>query len=154
MGGRLGRPPKPLKLQMLEGDTGHRAYAKQEPQPANVEPDMPTDLDTMAAAEWQRVTMELRAMGLLYRADTNSLRVLCEAWSRYMAASASLAQIGPVFDSARGPAARPEVKQQADALAQYIRVSEFFALNPVARARLATKKDRTPQGELERLIKA
>lgn len=101
-----GRKPKPAALKKLHGNPGKRALPKQipAPTPADVAPlkkkpavrgkkaapvvralsmVAPEFLSPVGQAEWDRVSRELLAIGLLTHIDLAALAAYCAAYSRW-----------------------------------------------------------------------
>lgn len=82
-----GRYAVPTALKIVRGNPGHRALPKDEPQPELGIPETPPDLDSMALAEWQRITPELDRMGVLAKIERSGLEAYCRwysTWRRLM----------------------------------------------------------------------
>ncbi len=85
-----GRPRKPTQLHILHGNPGKRPLPKGEPQPTLGIPSRPEWLSPEAKREWNRVTKELDALGLLAKVDRALLASYCECWGTYVAAVRAL----------------------------------------------------------------
>ena len=72
---------KSLKLKLLSGNPGKRKLPENEPKfsPANEVP--PDSLDEVGRAEWMRIVPELRASGVLTKADEKILWAYCDEFS-------------------------------------------------------------------------
>ena len=147
----LGRPPKPTRLKMLEGNRGKRPINNTEPQPVNGPPPCPRWLGRDAKREWRRVCRELAAMGLLARADMTALAGRCQEWARYVEMQHVLAEKGCTFETATGGfQARPEVAIADKALGRVNAIDQQLGLTPAARSRLSTQEK--PQDDLEAML--
>src|SRR4051812_39178534 len=85
-GNKRGPAPVPTTLRLLHGEHRPSRINANEPVPAAMEPVMPTWFTQEATAVWDRVTYQLKAMGLLTAADHDALVVYCEAVVNYEAA--------------------------------------------------------------------
>jgi P27 family predicted phage terminase small subunit len=94
-----GRKPKPMALKMFEGNPGKRALNRNEPTPAVQTPGCSLRLDHEAQAEPNRITPELRTLGLLSRIDRAARAAYCQAWTRWGKAEEMFRSTGPVIKS-------------------------------------------------------
>src|SRR5262245_15207940 len=94
-----GRKPKPTVLKVLDGNPGKRPLNEREPVAPTDEPMAPDWLDDEAKAEWGRVVVELRAMGLLSSADRAALAAYCTCWSRWVQAEVQVRKFGAIVKS-------------------------------------------------------
>lgn len=76
-----GRKPTPAKLKILRGNPGRRPI-KKEPEPKAGIPEAPAHLSKAAREEWDRLTAELHACGLLSVCDRGELAAYCQVWGR------------------------------------------------------------------------
>jgi P27 family predicted phage terminase small subunit len=98
---------------------------------------MPTDMNGSAQAAWRHVRRELRGSGLLTGADAHLLRLYCEAFARYLAASEMYAKTTPLVNE-RGHLAKNPLHQVVRDNADQVRVlARELGLSPVARAGLS-----------------
>ena len=83
---RMGRPRKPTKLKILEGNPGRRPLNTSEPE---YEPKIPkpSDLTPLASAWWDLVVPQLVRVGLAQSVDGPSLALLAEDFSGWKGAS-------------------------------------------------------------------
>jgi phage terminase small subunit len=72
-----GRPPKPTRLKILNGNPGKRPLNAAEPQPARGVPSCPAWLDDYAKEKWAELAELLHGLGVLTLADGETLTVLC-----------------------------------------------------------------------------
>lgn len=109
-------------------------------------PDKPARLPAEAAAEWDRITAELDAAGLLSRVDRASLTAYCLAWARMVWADQRLQADGPIISepiqNATGQVIGQKIKAHPagaildSAARQVAAFADRFGLTPAARARL------------------
>jgi P27 family predicted phage terminase small subunit len=85
-----GTKPTPTALKLIKGNPGRRPLPKREPKPRRGIPPCPEQLDARARAEWERITPELYAAGILTTIDGAVLAAYCTAYSRYMDAEDAL----------------------------------------------------------------
>ena len=116
---RTGRPRKSVDLKVLSGTF------RPDREPVNVKPgeavklDMPTHLSPVAKKEWDRITMELNALGILSPVDRVPLAMYCDAYARWVSATGILQRRGNTFKTKSGfIRTRPEVKLRDEALVQ------------------------------------
>ena len=88
-----GRKPIPTALKLITGRKG-RGINKFEPQPVKRMPDPPVTLSLRAKSKWNEIAPMLMRMGVLTEADGLGLAVLCEAYSDYTEARATLKSEG------------------------------------------------------------
>lgn len=80
-----GRKPTPTYLKIIRGNPGCRPINKDEPQPLDGLPPLPTELTGKAKDEWDRATNELRVMGGLKTSDMAVIAMYAHAWSIWCA---------------------------------------------------------------------
>jgi P27 family predicted phage terminase small subunit len=88
-----GTKPKPTALKLIEGNPGRRPLPKHEPKPRPGIPPCPEYLDARARAEWDRITPELYAAGVLTTIDGMVLALYCMAYSHLVDAEEALARM-------------------------------------------------------------
>ena len=98
--GKRGPAPAPTKLKLIRGARPDRIN-EQEPSPEDHLPVPPADLAPAAAQVWMRVMAECGGSGVITAADTDVLRVYCEAVARYEEAAVALGRSGPLVKGAR-----------------------------------------------------
>lgn len=142
-----GRKPKPTALKKLEGNPGKRALNKKEPKPESAIPDCPSHLKDAAREEWDRVTKELHALGLVTKIDRAALAVCCSAWADYVKACSKLEKEGEVIVSDKGGMYQnPWMAIKKRSMEQIAKFYAEFGMTPSARSRL---KVETPDSEEE-----
>jgi P27 family predicted phage terminase small subunit len=138
----------PTHLKVLRGNPGHRPLPAHEPQPTLfvAPPPPPAYLGGDAAQEWNRVAAELARMSLLAESDTSVLAAYCQAFARWRAAEAALAEMAKrdpllgglmVRTANKTPMQNPLVGTAARAASDMVRYAAEFGLSPSARARIA-----------------
>lgn len=129
-----GRPRKPTRLKVLQGNPGKRRLPKREPEPAALE-DLaaPAWLKGHALEEWKRVTPELQRLGLLTIVDVAALAGYCQAFARWRQAKDAVDEEKSVDVAI----ARGLVKMEKEALAQMKALAGEFGFTPASRSRVA-----------------
>ncbi len=95
--GLRGPAPRPSALSRAEGNPGHRAINRQEPQPALTRPKMPKHLGSRARKEWKRLVPILERMKVLTEADGTALANVCFETAELYRAQEALEQTGPLI---------------------------------------------------------
>jgi len=133
-----GRPPKPTRLKLLQGNPGKRALPKNEPEPARGAPSRPEWLSTEAKREWNRVVPELDRLGLLAKVDRALIAAYCECWAQYVAAVKDMKAGGTTFTTDKGyEGPRPCTITAGQMIAKMLQLSAKFGFNPSDRAKMA-----------------
>jgi len=134
-----GRPPKPTKLKILNGNPGHRPLPQNEFTPARGgEPRMPPGLSKIARVEYRRLIRQYHGTGLLTHLDRAGLAMLCEEYAIWIHAVRMAHTLGPVVETTNGNLIQnPWLGIANRAQAEYRRWCTEFGLTPVARVRLS-----------------
>lgn len=153
--GQRGPRAKPRNLKVVEGQRKDRV-PDNEPTPPDAEPELddPNVADEVRAV-WDRTLAEIKAMGLAFRADQDSLRCYCEAVVQHRRASAVLARTGVLVkgQSDRGGWVRnPALQIQRDAAMQIKVFAHEFGLTPSARTQLGIDSEKGGPAGAERLL--
>lgn len=154
--GAGGRPRKPARLKLLQGNAGHRPIGE-EPDPilaADVPegpppPDRlpyglrpPDYLDEYGAALWAELAPELSRLKLLTILDRPILAAACEQWSVYRRASRSKTLTNK--SKANGQTAAPRIAIARQALAICRQFLAELGVTAAARARLGVTDAEKP----------
>jgi P27 family predicted phage terminase small subunit len=132
-----GRKPTPTAQKIVTGNPGHRALNKSEPTPAPEIPVCPDHLDTIARAEWDRITPELLALGILTRIDRAALSAYCSAWSRWVEAENNLRKTGTLIKTPSGyPIQNPYLGIANTAIDMMRKFLTEFGMTPSSRSRI------------------
>ena len=145
-----GRPPKPTRLKLLQGNPGKRVLPKAEPKPALGTPTRPAWLAPEAKREWARVVPELNRLGLLARIDRALITAYCQCWAMYVDATKDIEENGTTFETEKGyQGPRPSVAIAAKMIEKLNQLSAKFGLTPSDRAKMAMPepKDEDPFAE-------
>lgn len=142
-----GRPPKPTKLKILQGNPGRRPLPENEPQPTVAIPTRPGWLSPEAKHEWSRLSAELEHLGLLTIVDRGAFAAYCQSWALYVDAVKDLVDNGTSFTTAKGyEGPRPAVGMMVKMLSAMSRFGGKFGLSPADRAKIDLPK---PEAEDE-----
>lgn len=134
--GRRGPAPKPTKLRILHGDE-ERRINRNEPQPAEGQPEPPAALDAASRDVWNYVVAELDAMGLANRPDRDQLHAYCEAVALHSKAVKLVHAAGPLLRDEDGQVrTNPAVRIQMQASRSMLLFAREFGLTPAARVHL------------------
>jgi P27 family predicted phage terminase small subunit len=132
----VGRKPKPTALKALAGNPGKRPLNENEPQFSGI-PDCPDHLDAVAQDEWQRVSGELIAVGLLTTVDRAALAAYCAAYSRWVKAEEKIQTTSEVIKTrAGGVIQNPYIGIANRALDLMHKFLSEFGMTPSSRSRL------------------
>ena len=141
-----GPSPTPTHLKLVRGNPGKRAVNKSEPQPAKGIASPPAWLTPDGLAEWDRVTGELDAMGVLHTSDWSVVAMYCEAWEDFQDCIKQMRDGGKIAESKAGAIYQhPIVGMKNKAAERCIKLADRFGLSPAARSRIQT----TEQKELD-----
>jgi P27 family predicted phage terminase small subunit len=150
--GRRGPAPAPTQLRLLRGDQPKRINTD-EPQPRDVPPGRPVWLSPAAVEEWDRLLPDLVAMRTVKAVDATGLAAYCEAVARFRAATAVVAQTGPLVIGRDGLAHKnPAVQQARDASYEIRMWAREFGLTPSARSPLRVEVSAGGPSAAERLL--
>ena len=135
----MGRPRKPTKLKILEGNPGRRPLNKSEPEyaPTVLKPD---DLSEVAAEWWDLVVPQLVRLGLAQSVDQPSLVLLAEDYAGWARASRLYMSQPPLVyrGSSKVPVlddqGEPIYEGEGDERKQRIELRPILVSNPLLRA--------------------
>jgi len=148
-----GPKTKPTKLKLLTGTARAHRLNPHEPQPDVARPDAPEHLTDAARAEWDRVAVELMALGILTHLDRGALAAYCQAYGRWNAAETALARMaardavtdGLIVKTKSGNLIQnPLVGAANKAMADMVRYAAEFGLTPSARTRVVGMSEAGP----------
>lgn len=103
---------------------------------------------------WQELVAQLGAAGVLHAVDRAALLALCLQWDRAMLAAEVLEEQGHFAKGSMGQLVEhPALKVEARAHALLLKFAAEYAATPVARARIATERERSRQtDEFEEIV--
>lgn len=132
----MGRPRKPTRLKVLEGDRPDRIPTG-EPLPSDGEVVAPGWLDDVALEVWGDLAPDLIAKGVLTAWDVEAFAMACDAVAQYREARALVHAEGVTVTGAMGGQVRnPAAQVMRDAAAQFAQLAGRFGLTPADRAKL------------------
>lgn len=133
-----GRPPKPTRLKLIQGNPGKRRLPTNEPVPRMGAPSMPRWLTVEARREWRYIVRELSAMGLLAKTDRALLAAYCECVAEYVACVQDVQKNGRYYETEKGYQGPSPALSHSVKMAQLLmQLSTRFGLSPSDRAKLA-----------------
>ena len=143
-----GPAPQPTKLRKLKGNTAHKAYPANEPDPKEASGYCPRHLSDIARKEWRRVTPELRALGLFTIVDRAALEAYCECYATWRQAKELLRTEGLTFKTDKGYLTqRPEVSIANNALKLMKGYLIEFGMTPSSRTRVTAAPKKTSKAK-------
>ena len=93
---KTGAPRKPTKLKILTGTFRKDRANLDEPDVEVGIPPTPKHLTGEARREWERITPQLAACGMLSEIDLPVLAVYCQAWGRWVKAETKIAELDEI----------------------------------------------------------
>lgn len=131
-----GRKPEPTALKLARGVKlrGQKAELK----PATIALRPPTILDADARKKWRELAPKLEKLGVLTGNDSETLALLCQAWSMAQQSRRDIAQRGMVLDNGKR---NPSLLTWRENVALFARLSALFGMNPSDRARIGVEPD-------------
>ena len=131
-----GRPPRPTKIKILEGEPNKNRINRHEPK-ATGRPYCPKYLDKAAQAEWYRICPILNNMGLLAASDRALVANYCQSYSRVVKYEKIIAEKGELYKTSNGniimSPAYLVLSKERDMLHKF---SVELGLTPSARSRI------------------
>ncbi len=149
-----GRKPKPSKVHALHGNPGKRSRNTKEPKPEVVVPGPPEHLSEEAVREWNRVTPELKALGIISDIDRNALAAYCQCYARWVASEEKLAKYGEIVKSPNGYPMQSPYLGIANTALKFMRDFAIeFGMTPSSRSRVSTTTEPS-RGKLARFLES
>ena len=136
---RMGRPPKPTALKILQGNPGKRPLNENEPvfQKSDNTLKPPAFLSSNAKKEWKRIAPMLTQNNLLTDADMATLAAYCQSYHRWVEAEKIINKYGMTCETTNGNIIqRPEVGIANKSMGEMIKCAKEFGLTPSSRANL------------------
>jgi P27 family predicted phage terminase small subunit len=150
--GKRGPIPKPTAIKILDGTRRDRINTSEPPAVAG-DPQPPPHLAGPALAEWRRILPIIKKTGVLSKIDGAMLSIYCEAYARWLDATAALKRYGLVTPTA-GNSVKPSpylaIEREAVAVMRVI-LSEFGG-SPSSRTRIKAEGP-AEVNRLDRFIK-
>lgn len=148
--GKRGPKPQPTALRIMAGNPGKRPINNREPRPIAAIPQPPDHLDDLAVAEWNRLSPQLHALGLLSHIDRAALACYCMAWSRWVRAEQHLCEHGEIVQAPSGaPIQNPWLSIANRAFDQVKVFAVQFGMSPASRVGLKVDGDARQADELD-----
>jgi P27 family predicted phage terminase small subunit len=137
---RTGRPPKPLELRRLHGNTGHRPLVEVEEfktrGPLGGPPDF---LSPEARAVWERIA-NVMPRGMIASCDLDLMATYVTAVSLHEQACRELQKTGPVVMGANDiPVISPWCRVQIRQSLLVLRLAAELGFTPASRASMASR---------------
>jgi len=153
--GLRGPAPKPSAALRLSGNWRASGRAKSEPPADEVLPECPDWLDEVGRAAWNDWLPRIAAMKILSSGDRDALALMCDTWSRYLAAREKVVKLGEVIPlknkdgSLRLLKRNPYSAILAEHGERLRRMMSEFGLSPVGRARIGAAKEQAPDEQVK-----
>lgn len=136
-----GRKPTPTAIKKLNGNPGKRKLNDAEPKPKGGKPSCPPHVQGEARKEWNRISKDLHAAGLLTKIDKAALAAYCTHWGRWVDAEEQLRKHGPIVKSPSGyPIQNPYLAIANKAMQAMAKLLVEFGMTPSSRSRIAVDK--------------
>ncbi|HVJ69663.1 MAG TPA: phage terminase small subunit P27 family [Caulifigura sp.] len=150
-----GRKPAPIKLKILNGNPGKRKIPTDLVKVEERIPDCPVELEGAAKDEWDRVTKELHAIGIIGAPDGPAIASYCASFGWFADAQAKIQRFGLVLvDKEKGTVKISPYFKIAEKAMQQMRASMIeFGMTPSSRARLRTGNKEETGNQLEEFLK-
>lgn len=150
-----GPKPKPTAVLKLSGAYRADRHADAHPEPPVSAPERPAHLQGEALAEWDRITGQLVALGIVSRIDRAALAGYCSAWGRMVAAEATIAAEGLTIATGEGMVRQhPAVRIAVEAASEVRRFAAEFGMTPSSRRNVKASADDDGLGTLAQFARA
>ena len=137
-----GRRPKPTRLKVLTGNPGKRPLNPNEPRPAAVMPECPSELGPAAQREWTRLVGELSSLNMITSLDRAALATYCGAYALWAESTEAIQKFGAMVKSPTGyPMQSPYISianRQAEIM---MRIASEFGFTPASRSRISVPRE-------------
>jgi P27 family predicted phage terminase small subunit len=151
---RMGRPPKPTNLKLLEGNPGKRPIPKGEPKPMPISPQCPVWLYPEAKAMWSHLMPELERIGLMTIVDGRAFEAACQNYATWVRCEKYLKKNGYTILAPSGyPVQRPEVTVGQKALKAFQSFCTEFGMTPASRSRMDIKQRQVEEDPMDALLR-
>jgi len=137
----LGRKKIPTKLKMIKGTHRKERDVVKEAFPDSNIPKPPKHLSKDALKEWNRVTVELRANGLITNLDRSLIAMYCQSWARLKKYEKIIAEKGELIKTPNGGInMSPAMWVLNKAADQVYKYASAFGMSPESRTKATTTK--------------
>lgn len=140
-----GTKPVPTALKIIRGNPGRRPLTQNEFKPVSGPPKCPRHVTGEARKEWDRLSKEFAAVGLLTGVDRGMLAMMCTAWGDHVEAREAMAQAkeqlgtGMFVKSPNDyPMQSPWMAVSNKSLEIYHKLAVEFGMSPSSRTRVQT----------------
>jgi P27 family predicted phage terminase small subunit len=156
-----GRPIKPTRLKILDGEPNKDRINYNEPSPVINRPSCPAHLSTPARTEWRRLTKELFDLGLLTNIDRAALAAYCQSYGRWVEAETQLKKLALMNPTTKGLLYKtandnliinPLVKIAQNALELMHKYLIEFGMTPASRTRIHAAKAEVSDDPMDKLL--
>ena len=135
--GQRGPASMPTRLKVLRGETRPSRVNYDEPLPTTLNLNVPEDMSADAREVWAAIVQAVHHTGVLTSADTDTLRLYCEAVVRYRSAEDMLVKTGPLIKGRNGEFVKNPLHQIVRDNALLMRsLARELGLTPAARSGL------------------
>lgn len=142
----MGRKAHPTALRLIKGNPTRRPLNAAEPSPPPGRPTPPEHLGPEARAEWERISGDLYAIGVLTLIDRAALAAYCTAYGRWIQAETALTRAreaagkdeggGIGSELVHGAMVSPLVRAADGAMRDLMRYAVEFGMTPSARSKV------------------
>jgi len=145
----MGRKALPTEVKRLIGD--NRSINENEPTPTRGRPDCPAHITGEARQEWDRITDELDAMGLLTTADRTVIALYSQSWQRWVKAEQKVMEMGELVAApkTKTPMANPWLSIANKAHEQCHKMLIELGMTPSARSKIKVDKSEPEIDDLD-----
>lgn len=148
--GQRGPKPLPANVHLLNGNRSKLSASRllDSVRPEVSIPEPPDHLLPDAVAEWHRITVELKQLGLVTEIDRAALAVYCQAYARWVESERKLKALGDLGMVESTPSGYRQIgvwlQISNRAVEQMHKFLAEFGMTPSARSRVTP----SPQGDL------
>ena len=146
-----GRKKIPTKLKMIKGTFRKERENKNEPFPDDNIPEPPDFLSEEALAEWNRITPELYANGLITNLDRALLAMYCQAWARVVEYEKIVANGLELYETEKGgKQMSPAMWVLNKAKEQVYKYATEFGMSAQSRSKVTANKSKKKKDPWEK----
>lgn len=137
-----GRKPKPLALQLIEGEKNKDRINDAQPKPRPVAPKVPKELSPVAKKHYKKISETLERLGVLTEIDGAALFAYCAAYGRWIEAEQTIKEKGLLYKSPAGAVGvSPMVRIANQAIDQMMKIASEFGMTPASRTKIKVDAD-------------